>query len=180
MAGERGHGAAGEAGGVAGTGIPECGGQLARRVRRNVHGEPSGSAAEFSALPGDHQYDRDPTPWCVSVDREICRWARRQAGPTLRRCGATPDGTDQTTSPHQGFLRNLPEGGEDPGLGGDLRLRVGGHREKATGTRPQSLQNSPNSERADASCGCARVRFDDPLTAGSCRARVRIALRKRA
>src|SRR5208337_2012150 len=56
---------------------------------------------------------------------------------------------DQTTSPHQGFLRNFRECGKDPSLGGHLRLRVRGHRKKATEIRSQSVQNSTNSERDD-------------------------------
>jgi len=47
------------------------------------------------------------------------------------------------------FCCTFPERGEDPSLGGDLRLRLGGHRQKATETRSQSLQNSPSSQRDD-------------------------------
>src|SRR5579875_54546 len=56
---------------------------------------------------------------------------------------------DQTTSAHQGLLRNSGECGQDSNLGGALRLRARGDCGKTTESRSQPLQNSPNSQRHD-------------------------------
>src|SRR3989441_4072445 len=53
---------------------------------------------------------------------------------------------DQTTSAYPRFLRHLGECREDPSVGGDQRLRAGGHLEKATPTGPELVQNPANSE----------------------------------
>jgi len=52
---------------------------------------------------------------------------------------------DQTAPTHQGLLRHLRERSEDSSLGRPLGLRPSGNCQKATGARPQSVQNSPNS-----------------------------------
>jgi len=54
---------------------------------------------------------------------------------------------DQTAPTHQGFLRHLGERGEDPSLGGLSGLRARGDRQKATGARPEPVQNSADSQR---------------------------------
>ena len=56
---------------------------------------------------------------------------------------------DQTTSAHQGLLRNLRERGKGSSLGGALGLRAGRHLEKAPRSRSQLVQNSPNSQGDD-------------------------------
>jgi len=54
---------------------------------------------------------------------------------------------DQTAPAHQGFLRHLGERGEDPSLGGLIGLRARGDCQKATGARPEPVQNSADSQR---------------------------------
>src|SRR5882762_8485065 len=53
---------------------------------------------------------------------------------------------DQTAPAHQGFLRHLGERGEDPSLGGLIGLRARGDCQKATGARPEPVQNSADSQ----------------------------------
>ncbi len=54
---------------------------------------------------------------------------------------------DQATSADQGFLRDFPERGEDPGVDCHQRLRARGHREEGTQARTEPLRNPANSER---------------------------------
>lgn len=51
---------------------------------------------------------------------------------------------DQAAPAHQGVLRHLRERGEDPDLDRHQHLRARGHRQEATGRRPQSGRNPAN------------------------------------
>src|SRR5439155_10472489 len=145
-----------------------------RHARRAQHALPSlrvawGRSLHGTALRSDHSPHRSPelaslphAPAAHSLLRRRERPAPRLSHQQLSTPGPDHRGTvpralasrivlslDQTTSAYPGFLRHLPERREDPSVGGDHRLRSGGHLEKATPARPEFVQNPANSKRHD-------------------------------
>src|SRR6266699_1359162 len=92
--GEGRHGADREAGGMAGSEVSQCGGQLAGRFGGDVHRESFGVVANPFSLPGLDQRDREPAQRSPPADTKDLPLARRQDGAALGRRSTAHDRTE--------------------------------------------------------------------------------------